>query len=305
LKTDGSAWAMGRDTDGEQGNGPDLLGDRPVPVRIASGVSAVAAGAHHTVLLKSDGTIWTAGLNNYGQLGDGTYTSRNSLTQVAIEVSAIACDGFGTLDDSVRGISPHSSVVGTGIVSIASGVEYAMFVTREGQLHGWGSNSHGQYGTGSTESSPTPIPLGTAYAVACGDYHSAVLVLETSPAVAANATGRAATIPDPDGDSDGDGLSNLIEHAFASNPLAPGETPYSLGLQATESGSALVLTHRRLIGAAVDFIYEWSDDLGEWQAFTPQLQVQPVDAEVEKVIVTRSIVPGEPAGFLRVRVLEK
>jgi len=34
----------------------------------------LAVGTIHTLALKSDGTIWTWGINDYGQLGDGTRT---------------------------------------------------------------------------------------------------------------------------------------------------------------------------------------------------------------------------------------
>jgi alpha-tubulin suppressor-like RCC1 family protein len=30
----------------------------------------VAAGLNHTVILKSDGTVWAVGADDYGQLGD-------------------------------------------------------------------------------------------------------------------------------------------------------------------------------------------------------------------------------------------
>jgi alpha-tubulin suppressor-like RCC1 family protein len=304
VKSDGTAWATGRDTDGEQGNGTEIAGDALTPAQIATGVAAAAAGEHHTLLLKCDGTLWAAGLNDQGQLGDGSRTSRHSFVPVGTGIRAVACGDMHTLvrkmDDSLWLHAQTSTQIATGIESMAAGVGYSFYLTRQGELYGWGNNENGQLGDGSLTYQATPVPLGTAYTVACGDFHSAVLVQEASPGLAPNATGRAGTIPDPDGDSDGDGLSNLIEHAFATDPLAPGVPPYTLAMQSTETGSALALTHRRAIDAAVDFIYEWSDDLAEWQAFTPQFQVQPVDDEVEAVIA-----PGEPAIFLRVRVREK
>jgi alpha-tubulin suppressor-like RCC1 family protein len=33
-------------------------------------VTAIAAGQYHNLALKSDGTIWAWGENNYGELGD-------------------------------------------------------------------------------------------------------------------------------------------------------------------------------------------------------------------------------------------
>ena len=48
-----------------------------------SGVSAIAAGYYHTVALKSDGTVWAWGNNQFGQLGDGTTTNRSTAAQVS------------------------------------------------------------------------------------------------------------------------------------------------------------------------------------------------------------------------------
>ncbi len=42
----------------------------------------VAAGGAHTMILKTDGTLWATGRNDYGQLGDGTTTDRSTPVQV-------------------------------------------------------------------------------------------------------------------------------------------------------------------------------------------------------------------------------
>ncbi len=39
-----------------------------------TGVTAVAAGDNHSVALRSDGSVWTWGLNDLGQLGIGNST---------------------------------------------------------------------------------------------------------------------------------------------------------------------------------------------------------------------------------------
>ena len=36
----------------------------------------IAAGAVHSVALRSDGSVWTWGFNGDGELGDGTTTSQ-------------------------------------------------------------------------------------------------------------------------------------------------------------------------------------------------------------------------------------
>ena len=42
----------------------------------AVSVTAVAAGGAHFLALASDGTVWAWGSNDFGQLGDGTYVTR-------------------------------------------------------------------------------------------------------------------------------------------------------------------------------------------------------------------------------------
>ncbi|OGV97738.1 MAG: hypothetical protein A2Z59_12830 [Nitrospinae bacterium RIFCSPLOWO2_02_39_17] len=44
--------------------------------------SSVSAGYYHTMAIKTDGTLWAWGRNNYGQLGDGTTTDRYSPVQI-------------------------------------------------------------------------------------------------------------------------------------------------------------------------------------------------------------------------------
>jgi alpha-tubulin suppressor-like RCC1 family protein len=49
---------------------------RPAPVLLTAGVAAVSAGFQHMLFTKADGALYGTGDNTYGQLGDGTTTSR-------------------------------------------------------------------------------------------------------------------------------------------------------------------------------------------------------------------------------------
>ena len=44
---------------------------------------AIAAGAAHSLFVKSDGLLWAMSGNSYGQLGDGSTTNRTSPVPVA------------------------------------------------------------------------------------------------------------------------------------------------------------------------------------------------------------------------------
>ena len=86
--------AWGDNDDGQLGNG-DSTGRAVVsPQVVASNMVAVAAGAGHSLFIKSDGTLWAMGDNDYGQLGTGTTNKQHryqwSPTNVASHVVAVA-----------------------------------------------------------------------------------------------------------------------------------------------------------------------------------------------------------------------
>ncbi len=64
-----------------------------------SGLTRLAAGAHHSLALRSDGTVWAWGYNLYGQLGDGSTTNRTSPVQVSglSGIGALAGGAFFSL----------------------------------------------------------------------------------------------------------------------------------------------------------------------------------------------------------------
>ena len=72
VKQDGSLWVTGGNSFGELGYGSvgTAAIKRFVQVDILDVIS-VSASYSHTMLLKTDGSAWATGRNNYGQLGDG------------------------------------------------------------------------------------------------------------------------------------------------------------------------------------------------------------------------------------------
>ena len=57
-----------------------------------------SVGAHHTAALLSDGTVWTWGSNEFGQLADGTFSDHAYPIQACIPVSSTADDGSVNVD---------------------------------------------------------------------------------------------------------------------------------------------------------------------------------------------------------------
>lgn len=71
LKKDGTVWGQGYNDYGQLGDGA-ISNDHskePVAVVEMKNVVAIAAGTKHSLVLKRDGSIWSWGRNNMGQLG--------------------------------------------------------------------------------------------------------------------------------------------------------------------------------------------------------------------------------------------
>lgn len=86
VKTDGTLWAWGRNNSGQLGQNNTVDRSSPVQVGALTNWSQVSMGyspvSGFTASVKTDGTLWTWGRNNYGQLGDGTVVNRSSPVQV-------------------------------------------------------------------------------------------------------------------------------------------------------------------------------------------------------------------------------
>jgi alpha-tubulin suppressor-like RCC1 family protein len=82
IKTDGTLWTWGSNDNGQLGN--NTTTDKSSPIQTVSGGTnwkQVACGSYHTTAIKTDGTLWLWGLNDYGQLGDETVVSKSSPIQ--------------------------------------------------------------------------------------------------------------------------------------------------------------------------------------------------------------------------------
>ena len=140
--------------DGGGGLGTDSIIRRSSPTQVGSlsNWKTIAAGAVHTVSIKTDGTMWSWGSGNSGKLG--------------------------------LGISPdyRSSPVQIGAVStwnkVASGAYHTMAIRTAGSLWAWGSDGgdKGNLGQNAIGNKSTPTAVGaltTWLSVAGGNYFTA------------------------------------------------------------------------------------------------------------------------------------
>lgn len=83
IKTDGTLWAWGLNTYGQLGFGNTTSYSSPKQIgSLTNWLSVVSIYRTSTVAIKTDGTLWSWGRNNLGQLGLGNTTNYSSPKQV-------------------------------------------------------------------------------------------------------------------------------------------------------------------------------------------------------------------------------
>ena len=117
------------------------------------GFTQVAAGANHSLLRRDTGELWLTGLNNAGQIGDGTAGATSSSAPAGL----------------------------SNVVQAAGGDEHSLALDADGNVWAWGSSRVGQSGDYLLSSTPNQLPLRSVSdisSVAANGDHS--LALDTS-----------------------------------------------------------------------------------------------------------------------------
>jgi alpha-tubulin suppressor-like RCC1 family protein len=142
TRTDGTLWAWGYNsaaTNGALMDNSVINRSSPVQVGALTNWAEPAQGRFHSVAIKTDGTIWSAGYGAEGRLGVNSTVSHSSPVQI------------GSL---------------TTWYKVAAGRDHTLSIKTDGTLWAWGSNNGGYLGINSTiaKSSPTQVGSLTTWA---------------------------------------------------------------------------------------------------------------------------------------------
>ena len=202
LYEDGDLYVLGYNGYGQLGIGNTANQFRLIKsAENVEKLSTSSVGYHqdynHTMILKSDKTVWLTGNNDDGQLGNGNETNQNSwvkanvppakdilaigtdvansyITTVEGEVFVTGHNGFGQLGDGstvrslvfkkINNLSDYNIVkmVGAGGTRSSNSAYYynfALFLTDMGRVFSVGHNGYGQLGVGNTEHQKLPIEI--------------------------------------------------------------------------------------------------------------------------------------------------
>lgn len=203
LRSDGTAWAWGTNTDGRLGDGS--LTAKSSPVSVVGGFTnwiQLSAGGFHSLGIRANGTAWSWGLGTDGRLGTNSIASASSPVSVVggftdwVQVSAGGAFSLGVRANGTawawgvnggsqlgNGVTttPSSSpvsVVGgfTDWIQVSAGTFHSLGLRANGTAWAWGTNTDGRLGDNTTVTKSSPVSVVGGFTdwiqVSAGPVHS-------------------------------------------------------------------------------------------------------------------------------------
>jgi alpha-tubulin suppressor-like RCC1 family protein len=184
LKTDGSLWLWGNSGQGALGNSI-YGGTYSDPLDTFTGETWIdfTCGYGCTLAIKTDGTLWAWGRNDFGQHGNETTSTTNSPVQVGSDTDwlKVSCQGqtvlalkedgslfvWGRNDYGNHGgwWSDHRSSpvqLGSDLWSrVFNSYNTSYAIKKDGTLWAWGLGTYGQLAQGDTSNVSSPVQVGS------------------------------------------------------------------------------------------------------------------------------------------------
>lgn len=204
LKSDGTLWGVGLNSQGELGLGDNVKRHMFEPIPGIGNVKEVICGANHTFVITNAGEVFSTGKNGAGQLGLGDNENKTTFTKVNISnVKRIECGvnhsvminasneiytcGRNTEGQLGLGNNENKNVFTkvnvTNVTDFACGGNHMLVLLNTGELQGVGMNSKGQLGLNNlvNQNTLTKVNVLTTIAdISCGLYHSIVVYRDGS-----------------------------------------------------------------------------------------------------------------------------
>lgn len=136
--TNRAVTGVGENAFGQLGNGSNAGTSTPVAANLGGSVTEIASGDYTSFAVKSDGTLWVWGSNQYGARGDGSSGDSIS-TPVQVSIPA-----------------PITSPSRAGKHAVAVGAASYAAIDVQGYVWTWGANWNGRLGDGTTNARYTP-----------------------------------------------------------------------------------------------------------------------------------------------------
>jgi alpha-tubulin suppressor-like RCC1 family protein len=210
LKKDGSLYSCGNNTNGQLGigsNNSNAATLTKVTKNVNNDVKQIACGSNYSFILKNNGSLWSCGGGDEGELGLGNTTSKTTFTQVTTNINndvkqiasgyghtfilkndgSLWCCGLnvsgqlGLGDTNSRNtFTKVTKNVNNDVKQVICGYYHTFIIKNDGSLWSCGSGTYGQLGLGSTGDKYTFTKVTTNVnndikQIACGVYHTLII----------------------------------------------------------------------------------------------------------------------------------
>lgn len=168
---------------GQLGDGTNATAGKssPIQIGVATNWTQIHAAENHSLGIRSDGTLWSWGSNNEGQLGlfngspvqIGSATDWAEITLGQDNVFAVGVKTGGSiwswglnnlgqlgLNDTATRTSPVQIGALTDWSKVSSGRQYTIAIKTDGSLWSWGEGADGKLASGSTANRSSPVQVG-------------------------------------------------------------------------------------------------------------------------------------------------
>lgn len=184
LRNNNTLWMWGYNANGESGLGNTVTQSSPTQVGVLTNWSQLTIGRFfNSLAIKTDGTLWSWGANQYGQLGLGDTVTRSSPVQIgsgtnwavvqASNARTIAIKTDGTMwawgynangglgvGDRVYRSSPVQIGALTTWSKISGGGNFSVAIKTDGTMWSWGSGASGVLGDNAITYRSSPVQIG-------------------------------------------------------------------------------------------------------------------------------------------------
>ncbi|MDY0140107.1 MAG: hypothetical protein RBR50_10435, partial [Candidatus Izemoplasmatales bacterium] len=144
ITNEGRLFTWGNNAYGQLGDGTNNLRVKPYDItenlnlNLDEEILGLDLGKNNNILFTSENRVFVWGLNNYGQLGNGTVTNKSTPVDITNQFS----------------FQQEES-----IIKVTSGYSHLFLITSNNRIFSWGDNQYGQLGNGSSINQLNPIEI--------------------------------------------------------------------------------------------------------------------------------------------------
>lgn len=146
---------------------PRMRTNTPTPIAVKVDAVDISSKADHVIALARDGSVFTWGRGDSGQLGIGP------LPQVAFKTRSARVEPYVPYPVRVPELE--------GVTAISAGRHHSLALLKDGTVRAWGANKQGQIGDGTSTNRDRPhiVPgVRSAVGIAAGGYASLALLAD-------------------------------------------------------------------------------------------------------------------------------